>query len=70
MLVLKIMQQVAGAVLYNGKSVRMQVKVSRRQFALEFYVAFPLAFVLGKLKSRWPTLSERFKGCNGKKKYK
>jgi len=66
---LKKAQQVGGIVLCNGKTVRVQVKFTCRQFSPVFYFTFPLAFVLSKLEGRWCTLSKRFKGCNGKKKY-
>jgi hypothetical protein len=67
MLPVKETLQVAGVMLNNGKTVGVQVEITRRQFTFEFYFTFPLAFVFGKLKSRWVPLSERFKGYSGKK---
>jgi hypothetical protein len=51
-----------------ARTIGVQVEFTRGQFTLEFYFTFPLAFVFGKLKSRWVPLSERFKGYSGKKK--
>ena len=61
--------QVGGIVLHYGKAIGMQIKVPRRQFSFELYFILPLAFVFGKLKCRWPPLSKRIKGYDGKKKY-
>jgi hypothetical protein len=69
MLPLKETFQVAGIMLHNSKTLRVQIKFACRKFSPEFYLTFPLAFVFRKLKSRWAPLRKRFKGCNGKKKY-
>jgi hypothetical protein len=49
--------------LYNGKAIFMQVKVTRGQVALEINLCIPLPFIFSELKSGRCLRSQPYSAC-------